>query len=100
MISRMIDSSKAKNVKALKEACNRNGLVYKKHNKGTKTESIELIDESGKCFQLNNDLSIKKCEIDEDNELAVAEDKSYKKKVKSVSKKKTSYKMQKGLQKA
>lgn len=95
----MIDSSKSKNMRALKEAGKRNGLIYKKHDKGTESESVKLVDEKGNCFHLNNDLSIKKCDK-EDNELAVAEDKAYKKRAKSFSKKKTSYKMQKGLQKA
>jgi hypothetical protein len=94
----MSDSSKSRNVKALKEAGKRNGLIYKKHNRGTISESVKLVDEKGDCFQLNNDLSIKKC--DEDNELAAAEDMASKKKTKSASKKKTSYKIQKGLQKA
>ncbi|MDD4113411.1 MAG: hypothetical protein PHC56_10340 [Herbinix sp.] len=95
----MIESSKSKNVRALKEAAKRNGLIYKKHNKGTESEFVKLVDEKGNSFQLNNNLSIKKCD-DDDNELAVAEDKASKKKAKSVPRKKTSYKMQKGLQKA
>lgn len=85
-------------MRALKEAGKRNGLLYKKHNKGTESEHVKLVDEKGKCFELNNDLSIKKC--DNDNDLAVTKDSSCKKSAKSVSKKKASYKMQKGLQKA
>ncbi|NLL01303.1 MAG: hypothetical protein GX271_11685 [Clostridiales bacterium] len=96
----MIDSGKSKSIRALKEAGKRNGLVYKKHNKDSKTETIKLMDENGKCFHLNKDLSIKKCDID-DNDFAVAKDVGCKRKAKvTVSKKKTSFKMQKGLQKA
>ena len=95
----MINSSKAKSIRALKEAGKRNGLIYKKHDKGTESDYVKLVDERGNCFQLNNDLSIKKCD-NEDNELAVTEEKQSKKMANSISKKKASYKMQKGLQKA
>lgn len=95
----MMNKSKSKNIKALKEAGKRNGLVYKKHNKEAESEFIKLVDEKGNCFQLNNDLTIKKCDND-DNELAVTAEKTYNKKVDSPVKNKASYKMQKGLQKA
>lgn len=97
MISRMIESSKSKKVRALKEAGKRNGLIYKKNNNGTISETVKLVDEKGDCFLLNKDLSIKKCD---DNELAATEVIGDKKIAKSTSKKRTSYKMQKGLQKA
>lgn len=97
----MMDSIKSKNVRALKEAAKRNNLIYKRHEKGIVNESVKLLDENGKCFQLNKDLTIKKCDDDDnENELAAAKDAALKKKTKSVSQKKTSYKMQKGLLKA
>lgn len=95
----MIESSKSKNAKAFKEACKKNGLVYK-NNKGTESESIKLVGEDGNCFQLNKDMSIKKCNMDDGNDIAVAKDLGYKRKSKSLLKKKSSYKIQKGLQKA
>jgi hypothetical protein len=94
----MINSSKAKNFRALKEAGKRNGLIFKKHSKGMETDTIKLVDEKGNCFQLSSDMTIKKCD-DDDNEFAVAEERCCHQ-AKSVSKKKASYKMQKGLQKA
>ncbi len=97
------------NEKAFEEACARNGLNFKKHEKETKSEHIKLVDEDGNCFQLNNDLSIKKCCLEnEDNDFAAAKDvalerlemkKMLKKRAASASKKK-SYKAQKGLLKA
>ena len=95
----MMDGSKSKNIRALKEAAKRNGLIYKKHDKGNVSESVRLRDENGKRFELNKDLTIKKCDED-GNELAAARDAALKKRVKSISDSKASYKMQKGLQKA
>ncbi|CUH92474.1 hypothetical protein [Herbinix luporum] len=95
----MINKRKISSEKAFKEACKRNGLSYKKHNKGTKTDSIKLVDEEGNSFYLNNDLTIKKCSLEDDNELAVARE-GILRGGKVCKRLKSSYKIQKGLQKA
>ena len=61
-------------------------MIYKKHEKGIVNESVKLLDENGKCFQLNKDLTIKKCD-DDDNENGVQQGCCVKKKTKSVSQK-------------
>lgn len=85
----MLDKRRKSSEKAFKEACKKNGLVYRKYNKGTETDYIKLIDEEGNNFHLKNDLSIKKCSLDDDDFAATREvfDRA-------------SYKIQKGLQKA
>jgi hypothetical protein len=87
--------------KAFKEACKKNDLIYKKHDNGTESESIELLDEEGNRFNLNKDLSVRKCNNDHhDNELAATKDNTIKRSAKKGLKKNSAYKMQKGLQKA
>lgn len=106
----MISKSKISSERAFKEACKKNGLIFNKHDKGNKAESVKLLDEDGNCFKLNNDLSIDKCCLeDKDNDFAVTKDvatgrseprKGFAKNAHTGSKKKSAYKMQKGLQKA
>ncbi|NLL72055.1 MAG: hypothetical protein GX237_00810 [Clostridiales bacterium] len=87
--------------RAFREACKRNGLIYKKHDKGFETDCVKLEDEDGNSFHLNNDLSVDNCSYkNKDNDLAAtSEKKSLKNRIGSKQKK-SSYKMQKGLQKA
>lgn len=105
----MLDKRKKNSESAFKEACKKNGLIYKKHDKGTESDHIRLVNEDGKYFKLKNDLTIKKCCIEEDNDLvatmettfaAKASKKDNRKHNSSIIKKKSSYKIQKGLQKA
>lgn len=105
----MLDKKRKSSERAFKEACKKNGLVYKKHDKGIESDCVRLIDEGGSCFKLNKDLSIKKCSLDEDNDyVATIEPNSNGKVIKktgkrgsgSITNKKSSYKIQKGLQKA
>ena len=95
----MIKKGKITSEKAFREACKKNGLIYKKYNKGNKTDYVKLVDEEGNIIRLNNDLTISKCSVDEDDEMAattemVVNRTEPKKRLKS------SYKIQKGLQKA
>lgn len=86
----MLEKRKKSSEKAFKEACKKNGLIYRKYNKGTETDYIKLVDEEGNSFHLNSDLTIKKCSLDDDDFAAAKE----------VVLDRTSYKIQKGLQKA
>lgn len=89
----MLDKRKKNSEKAFSEACKKNGLIYRKYNKGTKKDYIKLVDEEGNSFHLNNDLSIKKCSFEEeDNGFAATNE--------EVILDRASYKIQKGLQKA
>lgn len=98
----MTNKRKIGNERAFREACKRNGLNYKKHNKGKEADYVKLEDEDGNSFHLNNDLSVDNCSYkNEDNELAASCEKiNSNKKSGSKSIKKSSYKIQKGLQKA
>lgn len=95
----MIRKGKITSEKAFKEACKKNGLIYKKYGKDRKSEYVKLVDEEGNVIHLNNDLTISKCSMDEDDDMAataemVVSRTGSKKRIKSP------YKIQKGLQKA
>ncbi|CRZ34432.1 hypothetical protein DFR55_101205 [Herbinix hemicellulosilytica] len=94
----MLRKGKITSEKAFKEACKKNGLIYKKHSKGTKTEYVKLMDEEGNIIRLNDDLTITKCSIDNDDEMAASELVIQRTEVKKGLK--SPYKIQKGLQKA
>jgi len=93
----MIKKGKTASEKAFREACKKNGLIYKKYNKGTKTEYVKLVDEEGNIIRLNNDLTISKCSVDDD-EMAAAE--MVVNRTEAKKRLKSSYKIQKGFQKA
>jgi len=95
----MIRKGKITSEKAFKEACKKNGLIYKKHNKGTQSEYVKLVDEEGNIIRLNNDLTISKSSIDEEDEMAAANDVVIDR-TESKKRLKSSYKIQKGFQKA
>lgn len=88
--------------RAFREACKKNGLIYNKYNKGVKNDCVKLEDEDGNSFHLNNDLSVDNCSYKKkDNDLAATiEKKSLKNRIDTKANKKSSYKIQKGLQKA
>jgi hypothetical protein len=98
----IVNKRKTNSERAFGEACKKNGLIYKKYDKAIESSDyVKLADEEGNCFHLNNDLSIKKCSREEDNDLAVAKESALSRsKVKKRLKKNSSYKIQKGLQKA
>lgn len=96
----MIRKGKITSEKAFKEACKKNGLIYKKHNKGTKTEYVKLVDEEGNVIRLNNDLTIGKCSLDDDDNEMAATAEMVIKRTEANKRIKSSYKIQKGLQKA
>lgn len=98
----MVNRSKVSSDRAFKEACKKNGLNYDQYDKGVKSDYVKLKDEDGNSFHLNNDLSVDSCTYrNKNNDLAATcEKKRLKNKVESMSKKKSDYKIQKGLQKA
>lgn len=93
----MLDKRKISSEKAFKEACKKNGLIYRKHAKGSKTGYVELVDEEGNSFYLNNDLSIKKSNLPEDNNYAATREIAAEKIDLRKGYKKTSYKIQRGF---
>lgn len=93
----MINKRKLSSEKAFVEACKKNGLIYKKHEKGTQSDYVELVDEEGNCFHLKSDLSIKKCDLQEDNDYAATREVADERIRIRKGYKKTSYKVQKGF---